>query len=45
MQRTDQTGGVHLSRRPALIITEVFAPTFLVGVFLLTQPLLTPGVT
>lgn len=39
-ERTNQAGST-LAR----VITEVFAPAVLVGVLLLAQPLLTPGVT
>lgn len=45
MPETAPSIGAHLSRTLALTVTEVFAPTVLVGVFLLAQPLLTPGAT
>ncbi|THJ65761.1 phosphatase PAP2 family protein [Arthrobacter echini] len=45
MPETASPASGRLSRSLALIITEGLAPTLLVGVFLLAQPLLTPGVT
>ncbi|WP_051477105.1 phosphatase PAP2 family protein [Arthrobacter sp. Br18] len=45
MPEIQQIPAAHTSRTWARIVTEVFAPTVLVGVLLLLQPLLSPGVT
>ena len=45
MSSTLQLPPTHAASRWARIVTEVLAPAVLVGVLLLLQPLLTPGVT